>query len=97
VARFNLTSEPTKVAELRDLKDLELEALCDSAFRQGNPDLDVRFYVEEISRRRQDRQTQAMVEATMTMKRCTWVVTVLTALIFVLTVVQLWLVFGRPA
>lgn len=66
---------------LRDMSDEELIASHDAMINTGNYVVGLDYYLRELARREQDRQTRTMV-------RLTWVIGVLTAINVAVVVVS---------
>lgn len=64
------------IAELRSISDAELIDIYDQ--KAKHTDVGTKFYLDELSRRAQDRQTEQMLRYTRSVKRMTWVITVAT-------------------
>jgi len=76
-----VTTVPT-FAQLRIMTDTDLEAAYDRAAQSVQ--VATQFYLDELNRRTQDRQTRAILRYTCWM-------TVMTFLVLLSTAVQLWL------
>jgi hypothetical protein len=75
------------VAELREMNDEELVTRLDTLAESTQ--VGTQFYLDELRRRETDRQTEAMLRLTNTLRRLTWAIVVLTVILTVLTAVSL--------
>ena len=79
--------------ELRAMSRDELIQRHDVEARDVQPSLN--YYLAELARRDQDEQTQAMLAYTKRVTAMTVTMTILTGIIMVLTIVQVWATLSR--
>lgn len=79
------------IEQLRKLTDDEVIALHDRA--ANNTDVGVQFFLDEINRREQNKQTELMVKFTKQILRLTIIITILTVINVVAVIVPF---FCRP-